>query len=672
MKKYLIKNNNIYEKMILTNLKLLILFIPLFCMKNIIYLRINQESTLKLFIIIAFTFWILLHLNNVDFKININELNLPIFLFVLIMTISLINTKYLVVSLREYIVFLFYVILFFLIINNVKGKLQFNSFIKILFLTSTIISIYTIIHYYGLNPTYLKECSEIISPIGQKNLTSNYLVLIFPIIFSYFLNEDNKNNKIIYYLILSINYITIIICQSRGIWISIIITIIIMIYFYAKFKLSIDIFRKNKKWLILLFVTIVVITIIYSTENILNKSRMTTIQKATSIYEDNFSAINPRLIIWKTTINMIKEKPLFGLGIGSFKMNYPYYQAKIFENNNNFLKYWAHPLDAHNEYLQIGAELGLIGLFVFLYIIYFFYNIFLQYIKKEKNVKNQIIALGLVGGITIYLFHCIFTFPFRIPALGATFFTILGLAFIYTKKFSISKNEKEKNIIKIKRSKLNIIFSMIIIIAMIFAIDYIVIKPYLAEVNYGKGKIQSMEGNYNVALSYLEYGEKLDPFNGRILRDIGDIYYKFNMYNESIRYFKEAKKYSNDINVYRNLGLCYLQIGNYVEAEEELQRAIYLNPKFIKAYFNLGYLYYFQEEFDKAIEQWDKILSIESDYEKRYIIFYYLGMAYSAKDINKSALEYFLQALQLAPEGSPIIAEIEKELYNIYKSNLEN
>jgi len=217
MKKYLIKNNNIYEKMILTNLKLLILFIPLFCMKNIIYLRINQESTLKLFIIIAFTFWILLHLNNVDFKININELNLPIFLFVLIMTISLINTKYLVVSLREYIVFLFYVILFFLIINNVKGKLQFNSFIKILFLTSTIISIYTIIHYYGLNPTYLKECSEIISPIGQKNLTSNYLVLIFPIIFSYFLNEDNKNNKIIYYLILSINYITIIICQSRGI-----------------------------------------------------------------------------------------------------------------------------------------------------------------------------------------------------------------------------------------------------------------------------------------------------------------------------------------------------------------------------------------------------------------------------------------------------------------------
>ena len=36
------------------------------------------------------------------------------------------------------------------------------------------------------------------------------------------------------------------------------------------------------------------------------------------------------------------------------------------------------------------------------------------------------------------------------------------------------------------------------------------------------------------------------------------------------------------------------------------------------------------------------------------------------------ALEYFVQSLQLVPEDSPIIEEIEKEIYNIYKGNLEN
>ena len=36
------------------------------------------------------------------------------------------------------------------------------------------------------------------------------------------------------------------------------------------------------------------------------------------------------------------------------------------------------------------------------------------------------------------------------------------------------------------------------------------------------------------------------------------------------------------------------------------------------------------------------------------------------------ALEYFLEALTLAPEGSQIIEEIEGEINNIYKSNLED
>lgn len=36
------------------------------------------------------------------------------------------------------------------------------------------------------------------------------------------------------------------------------------------------------------------------------------------------------------------------------------------------------------------------------------------------------------------------------------------------------------------------------------------------------------------------------------------------------------------------------------------------------------------------------------------------------------ALEYFVQALQLVPEGSPIEEVIEEEINKIYKSNLEN
>jgi len=35
------------------------------------------------------------------------------------------------------------------------------------------------------------------------------------------------------------------------------------------------------------------------------------------------------------------------------------------------------------------------------------------------------------------------------------------------------------------------------------------------------------------------------------------------------------------------------------------------------------------------------------------------------------ALEYFVQALQLVPEGDPIEEKIEKEIYNIYRDHLD-
>ena len=36
------------------------------------------------------------------------------------------------------------------------------------------------------------------------------------------------------------------------------------------------------------------------------------------------------------------------------------------------------------------------------------------------------------------------------------------------------------------------------------------------------------------------------------------------------------------------------------------------------------------------------------------------------------ALEYFTEASQLVPEGSPVEEEIEEEIYNIYIDKLEN
>ena len=129
--------------------------------------------------------------------------------------------------------------------------------------------------------------------------------------------------------------------------------------------------------------------------------------------------------------------------------------------------------------------------------------------------------------------------------------------------------------------------------------------------------------------------------------------------------------YSVDIKTYYNLGLVYFETGLYKKAEEKFKYTIYLDHKFTKAYLKLAYLYAIQKEYDKAIYEWNKALEIEPNFSEKYNVLYFMGMAYQKKEMPDKALEYFLEALQLVPEGDPIEEEIEEEINNIYKSKLE-
>lgn len=224
---------------------------------------------------------------------------------------------------------------------------------------------------------------------------------------------------------------------------------------------------------------------------------------------------------------------------------------------------------------------------------------------------------------------------------------------------------------KSRNSRLNILFTILIILIMLLAIDSLVIRPYFTEVYAYKGRENLALAKYNNALTDFEYAAKLDPYNGRVLLNLGATYYNLGFFEKAEKTLQQSKKYYNDRNIYRNLGLCYMQLERVQEAEEEFKHAIYLDPKFSKAYLDLGLLYFEKKNYEKAIEQWNTILEVEPDFSEKYNVLYYIGLTYQRKRIPDKASEYFLEALQLVPKSSPIIEEIEEEIYNIYRSYLD-
>jgi len=678
MDKYKIENINFYQRITLNIVKLSILFTPLLAYKYVDRYLINQETWLKLLTILCGGIYLIGFLREENITFKRNKIPLPLVLLIFIVIFSFIKNGFLMSSLHDCIIFLAYFILYFLIIKNLQDKYQLKVFIQIFFLTSFFIAFYTILHYYNFI-SYLQEYGSVASLIGQKNWISNYLALIFPLMFCFYLLEKIKKKKIIYFISLSFLYATVMICQSRGIWIGISLTLFFGIFLIFKFNFF-NLFKENKKWLILLLIAFIIITLIYSTNNPLNKSALTVPQRAISTFYEKDPSINTRILMWKVTGLMIKDKPFLGGGVGSFKINYLDYQARFLKEHPEYNKYWTNAKEAHNEYLQIGAEIGLFGLGIILIMILKLYNLFKIFLKKEIDNKRKLICWGLLLGITSFLIHSLFTFPLHVPALGSAFFIILGLGVVYIKNFDLSEErdkDREKNYLingEKKRSKnfrLCLLYTILILLVMLLLTDTIVVRPYLAEVYAYQGGKYYDNGNYKESLLKYKYANKLNPFNGRVLFNLGVNYYISGIYEEAEKIFKESIKYYNDRNVYGNLGLCYMKIGDYQRAEEEFKYAIYLNPRFINAFSDLGLLYFENGNYDGAIEQWKKILEIEPNFTENYVVLANLGVVYEKKEMLDKALECFVQALQLVPEGSPIIEEIEKAIYDIYRSNLD-
>ncbi|MDR2006677.1 MAG: O-antigen ligase family protein [Acidaminococcales bacterium] len=110
-----------------------------------------------------------------------------------------------------------------------------------------------------------------------------------------------------------------------------------------------------------------------------------------------------RFALWESTAAMIRDHPFTGIGWGAYRFVYPKYDFYI--KNPDVIIY-----HAHNMYLHIAAEIGLLGLAVFLLLLFWHFYFALRAWKTAASAGQKACALGLcamffatlLGGITDY------------------------------------------------------------------------------------------------------------------------------------------------------------------------------------------------------------------------------------------------------------------------------
>ena len=324
-------------------------------------------------------------------------LDLPIIIFVIIGFISTFNSLILKQSLIAMPVVTVVIFLsYYLVFSNITDKKFLKKFVLAMILGGTIIA------YFGIYERSMEGIKQSYVTLINPNILAGYLILIIPIVSSLLFYAPKGSKK----ALLAFSFITMVICliltRSRAGWLALVGAMIFLVIIEKRKRLAIGL------TLVLIVVTSILIPSV--------RTRLVTIFDLNSLVNEE------RIYGAKSALQMIKDYPLTGVGVNNFYHVYPQYQLPEARE---------HLIHAHNIFLQIGAEMGLFGLAVFLWLLIKVFKVGWKTLKKIKEGDYlRALVIGLLGSLVAFLVNQQFDYIWVRASLFVFFWVLLAILLV--------------------------------------------------------------------------------------------------------------------------------------------------------------------------------------------------------------------------------------------------
>lgn len=201
--------------------------------------------------------------------------------------------------------------------------------------------------------------------------------------------------------------------NSRGAWLTLAIVLPFISWPYIK---------SNKKYMCVAGIICCLLAGMFA----MNPTYQHRLQSITNTTTNRSNA--DRILMWKSARDMMIDQPIIGVGPDKFKEAYEreYKYPEITQNLNH----------AHNNYLQIGAEYGLIGLGGFLYCL--FYMLRRNY--HEARARNLFARMRL-GFLLGFLLFGIIEYSLNIAVINRAMSFLLAILLML--EIACKKNEEK-------------------------------------------------------------------------------------------------------------------------------------------------------------------------------------------------------------------------------------
>lgn len=286
-----------------------------------------------------------------------------------------------------------------------------------------------------------------------------------------------------------------------------------------------------------------------------------------------------RLAFWEVAGRLAINEPLKGYGLGTFHLAY-YLE---YTNNEWYARF------AHNHYLQVLAELGIVG---FILIIGFFVACGKKVWQRIKKGVVPYYFPGLLAAMVAFLIHIGGDFSWNFPGSAVIFFAVAGTAVGAVKDQDID----------VKKIKYPYVIAVLIVFLLLS------VWQFSANMMYRKGVILESQGNIYEATLVYDKANSFYPINSMGYYFASRNYLQLAKENNNPDFLdnaidcaqKSVKLSPVDGKLHNNLGKIYWQMGNLDNAEYHLMLAVKYAAYRLGMFLDTGWFYFQQERMEDA------------------------------------------------------------------------
>jgi len=511
--------------------------------------------------------------------------------FLLIVPVYLISA---IVQGNRYQVFLFlydlliYSILIFLL-KKIFSIVNIQMFLTAVIVSGSMLSVIYVLSRYAR----LSQFGYFNDNLAAMNI---FIALMFIIYYLWERRDVKFWQRVIYYLLIILMIGAEVFLSSRSVYLIIVVLVLI---------LAVSAFLKRRKGVRILTILFIIFVLAF----------------IGLLYEFSVSAYKwERIKIWKGSLNILIDNIWVGVGPGNFQ--YAAYKYN-FATYDSPARYALYPNHAHNQWLNIMCETGILSIVLVVFFLVYVLFIFLKVMRQGERISA--IALSFLA-LIIFGFFNIFLDSYALS------FLFIGLLVLFeneikTRGYCVSIN---------LTNAIRFIFIVFTVVAIIFysfipyygyvysqkailllnrgdvkGAEKAIEKAIKLVPNFGKyyqirAKVQMQEfqikGDVNILSSIIhtyEVAENLNPNDFTVQSDKANYYLFLASYfsttefiYNAISYYKKALE-NNPFNpfYFYKIAECYAILNDYDKAISELEEAIRLEPNYINAYFKISELY---------------------------------------------------------------------------------